>query len=143
MLLFSNVFRGLRLGFLIMSCNSFNVQAPTLKPNPQTLVHVPYNTHCQTLTNLQSEKMCSKLANCKKKFVNLFTKTPISKLPNQHHTRSFFWVKQACTTIHLDTLLHTPHYLKPTQNSYKAFWNYPLHRSLKSPLNNKGHNSKQ
>ncbi len=53
---------GLHLGLcsLMVNCNSLNVQAPTPKPNPQTLVNVPYNNHYQTLTNLQSEKMGSK-----------------------------------------------------------------------------------
>jgi hypothetical protein len=88
-----------------MSCNFFNVQAPNPKPNPQTIVYVSYYAHCQTLTNLQNEKMCSKLAICKKKIINPFPKTPISNRPNQHHTQGyFFWVEQACTAIHFDTL---------------------------------------
>ncbi len=40
-----------------------NFQAPTPKPNLQTLVDVPYNSHYRILI---SEKMCSKLTNCKK-----------------------------------------------------------------------------
>jgi hypothetical protein len=117
-----------------MSCNSLNVQAPTLKPNPQTLVHVPYNTHCQTLTKLQSEKTCSKLANCKKKFVNLFTKTPISEQPNQHHTHGFvFGPSKHAQLFILKPFAHTT-IPKGTQFYKKAFWNYPLQQSYKSPF---------
>ncbi len=36
-------FQGLGLCFLKVNWNSLNVQAPTPKPNPQTLVNVPYN----------------------------------------------------------------------------------------------------
>jgi hypothetical protein len=45
----------------MVNWNSLNVQSPTPKPNLQIFVNVPYNTHYQTLTNLQSEKMGSTL----------------------------------------------------------------------------------
>jgi hypothetical protein len=109
------------------------VQIPTLKQNPQTLIHVPYNTHCQTLTNLQSYKIYSKLANYKKKFVNLFTKTPISKQPNQHHTWVFLWGQASMHNYSSYTLFAHTTIPKGTQISFKAFWNYPPTPIIEEP----------
>jgi hypothetical protein len=88
--------------------------------------------------------MCSKLANSKKQFVNPFTKTPIFEQPNQFsHTWVFFWAKQASTTIHLDTFLHTPQSLKAFNilKKYFGITSYMDHR--RTPLNNIGQNFQQ
>jgi hypothetical protein len=78
----------------MVNCNSLNVQAPTPKPNPQTLVNVPYNTHYRTLTNLQSEKIAQMWRIAKKNSRNPFAKTPIFEQPNQHHTHGYLVLGQ-------------------------------------------------
>jgi len=68
------------------------MQARTPKPNPQTLVNVPYNTH--PLSNLdkstKQKKNGLKLDKLSKKTYKSILKTPISKQPNQHQAHWYF-----------------------------------------------------
>jgi hypothetical protein len=95
--------------FLIKVVLLLNVQAPTFKPNPQTLVYVPYNTHYQTLTNVQSGKMHSKLINCKRKFVKSIHKNTHLRMakPTPHTLVSFLGQASMHNYFILYLLTHT------------------------------------
>jgi hypothetical protein len=125
----------------MVSCNSLNVQTPTPKPNPQTLVNVPCNNHYQNLTNLQSEKMGSK-ANCNFFFYKyVHKKHPFSNgQTNTTHMGFFFG-----SSKHAQLFIFIPHTITPqgTQLFFKNILELPLISfKEKPPLNSRGQKSK-
>jgi len=134
MLLFFNVcsmcFLGFRVVFFNHELQFFWCASPHPKPNLQTLVHVLYNTHCRTLTKLQSKKMCSKLANCKKKVCKSIKKnTHLRTAKLTSHIWIFFWGQANIYNYSFQYPFTHATIPKGTQFIKKKLWNKPLHQS--------------
>jgi len=128
----SMCFLGFRVVFFNHELQFFLMcKPPPLNQTIKTLVYVPYNTHCRTLTNLQSEKSAQSWQFVKENYKSIHKNMHLWMAKPAPHTWVFF-LGQASMHIYSSwyPLAHTiiP---KGTQFFYKNphTWNYPLHRS--------------